>query len=83
MFKLVFILCISRICEAANILYIIPFTSKSHNIMLRPIGLELAQRGHNVTVITGYREQNTPPTYRQVLVDDKMIWDVLGKDVLM
>ncbi|KOB79496.1 UDP-glycosyltransferase UGT39B1 [Operophtera brumata] len=46
--------------------------------MLRPIGLELARRGHNVTVITAYKEENPPPTYRQVIVDNKLIWDVLG-----
>lgn len=47
--------------------------------MLRPIGLELARRGHNVTVITGNREPNPPPNYRQVMIDKKEIWEILGK----
>ncbi|RVE44553.1 hypothetical protein evm_010799 [Chilo suppressalis] len=64
--------------ECANILYVVPFTSRSHNIMLKPIGLELAKRGHNVTVITGYLEKTNLPNYKQILIDKKEIWEVLG-----
>ncbi|XP_049873577.1 UDP-glycosyltransferase UGT5-like [Pectinophora gossypiella] len=74
---LIFLLVIEY-CGCANILYVIPFTSKSHYIMLRPIGLELARRGHNVTVITAFREADHPPNYHEVIVDDKEIWDVTG-----
>ncbi|XP_073944168.1 UDP-glycosyltransferase UGT5-like [Choristoneura fumiferana] len=63
-------------CQCANILYVIPFTSKSHYILLRPIGLELAQRGHNVTAITAFKETEHPPSYHQVIADDKKIWDI-------
>ncbi|XP_053609831.1 UDP-glycosyltransferase UGT5-like [Plodia interpunctella] len=69
---------LATFCDAANILYVIPFTSKSHYIYLRPIGLELAQRGHNVTVITAYKENNHSDTYHQVMVDKKEIWEVIG-----
>lgn len=68
------------ISEAANILCVIPFPAKSHYIMLRPIGLELARRGHNVTVITTHREPNPLPNYHQVMVDFKDIWTMLGKE---
>lgn len=75
-----FLLLLSVFCssQCANILYVIPFTSKSHYIMLRPIGLELARRGHNVTVITAFKETEHPPSYHQVIADDKKIWDVSG-----
>ncbi|NP_001243980.1 UDP-glycosyltransferase UGT39B1 precursor [Bombyx mori] len=69
---------VTGLCESANILYVMPFTSKSHHIMLKPIGLELARRGHNVTVITGFRDKNAPANYRQIQVDQKEIWDVIG-----
>ncbi|CAK1580193.1 unnamed protein product [Parnassius mnemosyne] len=46
--------------------------------MLRPIGLELAERGHNVTVITAHKEKNPPKNYHEIMVDDKKIWDVIG-----
>ncbi|XP_038210045.1 UDP-glycosyltransferase UGT5-like [Zerene cesonia] len=64
--------------EAANILYVIPFTTKSHYITLRPIGLELARRGHNVTVITAHKENEHPPNYHQVMVKATKIWEALG-----
>ncbi|KAJ2949071.1 hypothetical protein O0L34_g6010 [Tuta absoluta] len=66
-------------CSCANILYSIPFTSKSHYIMLKAIGLELARRGHNVTVITAFKETDHPPNYHQVKVDDKEIWETTGQ----
>lgn len=65
-------------CECANILYVVPFTGKSHYIMLKPIGLELARRGHNVTVITGNKAEEDLPNYHQIMVEHKLIWDVLG-----
>lgn len=55
-----------------------PFTAKSHYIVLKPIGIELARRGHNVTVITGHKDPNPPPNYHQVLIDSFEIWDVIG-----
>ncbi|KAJ0176676.1 hypothetical protein K1T71_007855 [Dendrolimus kikuchii] len=72
------LIAIAKFCDAANILYIMPFTSKSHYIMLRPIGLELAKRGHNVTVITAYKYENTLENYHQVMVEVKEIWEVTG-----
>ncbi|CAH2232873.1 jg16632 [Pararge aegeria aegeria] len=63
--------------EAANILLVIPFSAMSHYIFLRPIGIELAQRGHNVTVITTYLEKKPPPNYHQVKVVEKKIWELI------
>lgn len=78
-FILLFVNIVSR-CQCANILCVmIPFTQKSHYNMLRPIGLELARRGHNVTVITAFKETDHPPTYYQVMADDKKLWDLTGK----
>ncbi|KAJ8722029.1 hypothetical protein PYW08_004431 [Mythimna loreyi] len=71
-------LAVAKYVDSANILYVVPFTSKSHFIMLKPIGLELARRGHNVTVITGNRVPNPPKNYHQYMVDEKEIWDVIG-----
>ncbi|PZC79478.1 hypothetical protein B5X24_HaOG200298 [Helicoverpa armigera] len=72
------LLALAKYSESANILYVVPFTAKSHFIMLRPIGLELARRGHNVTVITGNKEPNPPPNYHQIMVDKKEIWELIG-----
>ncbi|XP_072948816.1 UDP-glycosyltransferase UGT5-like isoform X2 [Epargyreus clarus] len=69
---------IAKYADAANILIVTPFSSKSHYIMLSPIGLELAKRGHNVTIITSIKQLNPPPNYHQVMVENKEIWDVMG-----
>ncbi|XP_045772911.1 UDP-glycosyltransferase UGT5-like [Maniola jurtina] len=63
--------------ESANILYIMPFSAMSHYIFLRSIGVELAHRGHNVTVITTHLEKNPLPNYHQVKVVDKILWDLI------
>lgn len=39
-------------CECARILAVFPTPSISHQIVFRPLTLELARRGHDVTVIT-------------------------------
>ncbi|XP_045772915.1 UDP-glycosyltransferase UGT5-like isoform X2 [Maniola jurtina] len=52
----------------------------SHYIFLRPIGLELAHRGHNVTVITTHLEKNPMPNYNQVEVTQKKIWELIEDD---
>ncbi|XP_045517902.1 UDP-glycosyltransferase UGT5-like [Pieris brassicae] len=65
-------------CESANILYVVPVSSRSHDIFLRPIGLELANRGHNITVITSFDVPNSPENYHKVVVERKEIWDLMG-----
>lgn len=77
--RFMFVCCLFICGHCANILYVVPFTSTSHYIMLRPIGLELARRGHNVTVITANKEKSPPKNYHEIMVDDKKIWDVIGK----
>ncbi|CAG9786684.1 unnamed protein product [Diatraea saccharalis] len=74
------LLVIMNYSECANILYVVPFTSRSHTIMLKPIGLELARKGHNVTVITGYLEKTDLPNYHQIKIDHKEIWEILGTE---
>ncbi|CAG9786686.1 unnamed protein product [Diatraea saccharalis] len=78
MFREVFGFCVLlSFCNAANILYLITYIGKSQYIMLKPIGLELARRGHNVTVITVFKEHDPPPNYHQVVVDEN-IFDAMG-----
>lgn len=78
-YKVFFILFFFQTYYAANILIVIPYSGKSHYIMQRPIGIELARRGHNVTVITAFKETEFPVNYHQVLVSDEKIWDMVGK----
>nr|ACZ97420.2 UGT39A1 [Zygaena filipendulae] len=78
----VFILCyilllVTTISESSKILYITPYAAKSHYIGTKDLGLELAKRGHDVYVITPYKEINPPPTYHQLMVEPISIWESL------
>lgn len=81
--KLFIVSLLAYCSECANILYVTPFTSKSHYMLLGPLGHELARRGHNVTVITANKEDTLPSNYHQVMIDRVEIWEVLGKFILI
>lgn len=57
------------IIKSSNILAFIPSPWKSHTIAFEPLFLELADRGHNLTVVTRFALKNPPPNYRQVIVN--------------
>ncbi|KAF5289142.1 hypothetical protein FQR65_LT02032 [Abscondita terminalis] len=56
--------------ESAKILGVYPFTSYSHYSLGDTIFKELVKRGHEVTVITPFKEKKIIPNYTQILVDD-------------
>lgn len=43
---------------------------KSHMAVNRALVKELAYRGHEVTVVSPYRESNTIPNYRHIVLDE-------------
>ncbi|KAJ8719643.1 hypothetical protein PYW08_011818 [Mythimna loreyi] len=49
-----------------NILGIFPYQGKSHFIVFRVYLRELAKRGHNVTVISHFPEQDPPANYNDI-----------------
>nr|XP_049700701.1 uncharacterized protein LOC110384519 [Helicoverpa armigera] len=49
-----------------NILGIFPYHGKSHFIVFRVFLRELAKRGHNVTVISHFPEQDPPTNYHDI-----------------
>uniref|UniRef100_A0A0A9Z0Z0 UDP-glucuronosyltransferase 2B20 n=1 Tax=Lygus hesperus TaxID=30085 RepID=A0A0A9Z0Z0_LYGHE len=62
------IILVSVACEGAEILGILPHPGKSHNLVTTPYFLELARRGHSVTVLGYYKPDNAPSNYRTVLL---------------
>ena len=54
-------------CESYRILGIFPFYTKSHNIFLTAIAKSLAERNHQVDVITGFQLKNPPNNYNVVV----------------
>lgn len=58
--------CIHTI-RSSNILIFVPSPWKSHIVSFQPLFLELANRGHNVTVVTKFSVENPPPNYTQLV----------------
>ncbi|XP_046972581.1 UDP-glycosyltransferase UGT5-like [Vanessa cardui] len=59
--------------ENAKILGVFPFPSISHQVVFRPLMLELAKRGHEVTVITtdpAYPKHQAPQNLTEIDVHD-------------
>ncbi|XP_061384738.1 UDP-glucosyltransferase 2-like [Danaus plexippus] len=70
---IVYLMCALCRIEAANILGIFPVPSISHQVVFRKITQGLANRGHNVTVITpdpAYKNGEAPPNYHEIDVHD-------------
>lgn len=55
---------------AKNILVIEGMASPSHHVWMRTLSYVLADEGHNVTVLSGYREtKNVPPSLHYLLME--------------
>ncbi|XP_028035389.1 UDP-glucuronosyltransferase 2B17-like [Bombyx mandarina] len=73
--KLILLVCLSVISanEAARILCVFPIPSISHQLAFRPLPLELAKRGHELTVLTTdpiFTEGQSPENYTEIDVHD-------------
>jgi glucuronosyltransferase len=63
--------------DAAKILGVFPYPSKSHTILGQALFAELAGRGHETTFVTPYPLKN-PPTenYREVVITSREVFEV-------
>jgi hypothetical protein len=62
----------------AKILGVFPFPARSHLIVQKALMLELARRGHEVTVVSGFPENKPVPNYTDV-VFKTTIEDIRGE----
>lgn len=53
--------------KSSNILVFVPSPWKSHIVSFQPLFLELAHRGHNVTVVSTFVVKNPPLNYTQIV----------------
>ncbi|XP_026819764.1 UDP-glucuronosyltransferase 1-7-like [Rhopalosiphum maidis] len=68
--------------KSSNILVFVPSPWKSHIVSFQPLFLELANRGHNVTVVSKFIVKDPPPTYTQLI--PSYVFDIDGRsDFLM
>lgn len=56
------------IIQSSNILVFVPAPWKSHIVSFQPLFLELAYRGHNVTVVSKFPISDPPFNYTQVIL---------------
>lgn len=66
---LLFLTVSSEVGESARILGVVPSASYSHQIVFRPIWKELAERGHEVVVITTDPEGGGHPRLKEINVN--------------
>jgi glucuronosyltransferase len=59
--------------HGARILGIFPFPARSHHIVHKALMLELARRGHEVTVVSAFPENKPIPNYRDIVLNTNMI----------
>lgn len=62
---------------SSDILAFLPSKARSHYGAFEPLLKELAQRGHNVTVLSPFSMKNPPPSYHHIPVEDEDL--VMGK----
>lgn len=78
--SLIFLLfVIIQFINAAKILVVVPFTSKSHHIFIQPIVKEIASRGHEVTFYTALSIGKNVTNIKEVIVSDALFNSGLGK----
>ncbi|KAG4074540.1 hypothetical protein HA402_005605 [Bradysia odoriphaga] len=60
----------SLFANGANILFLATIRSPSHHFWNNAIVTELAQRGHNITVISLAKDKNPPPGVHHILIEN-------------
>lgn len=58
--------------QSSNILAFLPSPWKSHIVSFKPLFLELARRGHNVTLVSQFTTKNPPTNYTQVITKNEL-----------
>lgn len=61
--------CLPIVANAANILALLPSNGRSHFKPVQPFLLDLARRGHNLTVISTFPPTSKQPNYHHVNLD--------------
>lgn len=61
-------------CNGAKILGVFPYPSKSHHILGKTLLKELANRGHEVTMISAFPLKDPPKNYKDVTLHRVMEW---------
>lgn len=66
--RLLIVMCFQFGCYGERILVLLPLGSKSHKIAIMPIVEALAQKGHNLTIISGYASATEMNNIRELQI---------------
>jgi glucuronosyltransferase len=58
--------------HGARILGVFPFPARSHLIVHKALMLELARRGHEVTMVSSFPESKPIPNYTDIVLNTNM-----------
>jgi glucuronosyltransferase len=75
-----------NVSESARILGLFPIPSKSHMAVNLAVVKELAERGHEVTVVSPFPEKSENPNYKNIALDENILekhLETLGKQQLL
>lgn len=73
MFKLIIVVSILISANGFKILGIFPYGGKSHFHVYEPLLLALAEKGHEVTVISHFPQEKPVPQYKDISVKNKSV----------
>lgn len=62
---------ISNVSLASRILFLFPTPSKSHMIIVHALSITLAEKGHQVTVISNFSSNKNITNHREIVVNDE------------
>ncbi|XP_069697670.1 UDP-glycosyltransferase UGT5-like [Periplaneta americana] len=68
-----------QVSDGANILAIFPFHARSHTFVGTPLFLELAKRGHNVTMISHHPQKEKIPNYTDIVLKASIL-DIINNN---
>ena len=77
----IIVVCFIQFSEAARILGVFPYPSKSHAILGQPLFVELAKRGHEVVFISPFPLKNQPKGYKDIAVTSKALFESYDKEM--
>lgn len=71
-FCLAFIISQSSLIDGYRILGLFPLAGKSHWVMMEALMIGLAERGHQVDVLTQFKIKNPHPNYNEILLKNEV-----------
>lgn len=78
---LIFI-CSANLLSASRILFLFPSPSKSHLIVVKGLSTTLAERGHDVTVVSPFPLDKPLKNYRDIKVDIPKEWEEMSSSMV-